>query len=101
MRKEQRDHAQQGADILACLAHPTRLLIVCLLLKREHYVQELLKELGSTKGNLSQHLGVLSSKGLLRQRKVHNRVYYSIQDIRVRHLVARFKQLYCPALKIN
>ncbi len=101
MNKNQIDHAGEGAEILACLAHPTRLLIVCLLLKREHFVQELLDELGSTKGNLSQHLRILSGKGLLRKRKENNRVYYGIQDVRVRHLVVLLKKLYCPGLKTH
>ncbi len=101
MEMEQRANAEETGRLLACLSHPTRLLIVCLLLKREHFVQELLAELGGTKGNLSQHLRVLSLKGLLRRRKQGTRVYYGIQDPRLRHLVAHLKRLYCPGLKIG
>ena len=84
--------------MLDSLSHPTRLLIVCLLLEREHYVQELLDEIGSTKGNISQHLKVLEKEGHLSSRKDANRVYYCIKDRRLAKLVKTLQSLYCPGL---
>ena len=90
--------AAMAKDVLGPLSHPTRLLIVCLLLERERYVQELLEQLGTTKGNLSQHLALLTTTRLLKRRKEANRIYYSIADERLRTLVKTVQQLYCPAL---
>lgn len=93
--------ATRAARILGSLSHPTRLLIVCLLLEREHYVLELLGQLGTTKGNISQHLNILTAKKLVKSRKEANRVYYSIADKRLHALIGKIQELYCPGLKLS
>lgn len=99
MIDKKRSHsAEVASDLLGPLSHPTRLLIVCLLLEREHYVLELLEQLGTTKGNLSQHLNLLTVKNILKRRKEANRIYYSIADKRIHTLVKTIQKLYCPGL---
>lgn len=93
--------AQMAGDVLGPLSHPTRLLIVCLLLEQERFVGELLKQLGSTKGNISQHLRLLEGKRLIQSRKEANRVFYSIADARLRKLVKTIQALWCPGLAIT
>ncbi len=93
--------AKMASEVLAPLSHPTRLLIVCLLLERERYVLELLEELGTTKGNISQHLRILTQKGLLSSRKEANRVFYKIADPGLRQLVKTIQNLYCPELPVR
>ena len=90
--------AERVAELLSCIAHPLRLLMICLLLKREMFVNEFIKALGTTKGNISQHLRVLSAKGLIRGRRAGNRIFYSIKDPDLASLIARVKELYCPDL---
>ena len=89
-----------ASDVLGPLSHPTRLLIVCLLLEQERYAGEFLKELGSTKGNISQHLRLLESKQLIRSRKEANRVFYSIADSRLNELVKTIQALWGPGLAV-
>ena len=98
MDKRRKQNADKASAILDALSHPTRLLIVCLLLERERFVGELLDELGSTKGNISQHLRVLEQGGHLASRKEANKVYYRIADERLRKLVGALQKLYCPGL---
>lgn len=90
--------AEAAGDILSSLAHPTRLLIICLLLEKERYVLELLEQLGTTKGNISQHLRVLENQGHIAGRKEANRVYYRVADPKLKRLVATVQSLYCPGL---
>ena len=94
-------NAQSATEVFDALSHPTRLLIVCLLLDREHYVQELFDRLGTTKGNISQHLRILEQAGHITSRKEANRVYYSIADERLRTLVKTIQKLYCPGLSVH
>jgi ArsR family transcriptional regulator len=98
MDKKRRQSADVASAVLAPLSHPTRLLIVCLLLERERFAGELLEQLGSTKGNISQHLRVLEQQGHIQGRKEANRVYYRIADERLRKLVGTLQNLYCPGL---
>ncbi len=86
--------------MLARISHPFRLLIICMLLKREMFVNELLEKLGTSKGNISQHLRVLSDHGLIAKRRDGNRIFYSIKDPKLADLIARIKALYCPNLDI-
>lgn len=98
MNAKRKASAAEAGEVLASLAHPTRLLIVCLLLERERYVQELLEQLGSTKGNISQHLRVLEQQGHLASRKEGNRVFYRVAEPRLQRLVRTLQDLYCPGL---
>ena len=98
MDKLRLESAATASDVLSALAHPTRLLIVCLLLDHEQYVHELLQQIGSTKSNLSQHLRVLEQQGHILSRKDANRVYYRVADPRLRRLVQSLQSLYCPGL---
>lgn len=62
------------------LAHPTRVAIVEHLKEGELSAGALCQRLGLEKANVSQHLAVLRSKGILDSRKVANSVLYSISD---------------------
>lgn len=93
--------ADEISQILSCIAHPLRLLIICMLLKRSMFVKELNDVLGTTKGNISQHLRVLVDRGLLAKRRDGNRIFYSIRDTNLIGLIARIKELYCPDFDIS
>ena len=84
------------AQLLKVLAHPLRLLIVCQLLSGEMFAQELLESLGTTKGNISQHLTILLRQKIIRRRKDGKHNYYSIADDNVHTLIQTIKKLYCP-----
>ena len=100
MNKTVFSKAEGVAGMLSCIAHPSRLMIICMLLKREMYVREFIEKLGTTKGNISQHLRVLADRGLIQKRRDGNRIFYSIKDPKLADLIARIKKLYCPNLDI-
>jgi ArsR family transcriptional regulator len=83
MRDLQIRSANKAVEILGPLSHPTRLSIVCLLLEQERCVLDIVEALGTTKGNISQHLRVLERAEFLSQRKESNRVYYRVKDLRL------------------
>jgi ArsR family transcriptional regulator len=68
------------AGVFQVLGHPTRIHIVEILRKGEVSVGALLEEIGVEPANLSQHLTVLRSKGLVVNRKNGNQVLYSLRD---------------------
>jgi len=99
MNKTMLAKADGIAGMLSCIAHPFRLMIICMLLKREMFVHELIEKLGTTKGNISQHLRVLADRGLIQKRRDGNRIFYSIKDPNLADLIGRIKKLYCPNLE--
>jgi len=68
------------AGVFQVLGHPTRIHIVEILRKGEVSVGALLEEIGVEPANLSQHLTVLRSKGLVVNRKNGNQVLYALRD---------------------
>lgn len=65
------------AQIVKALAHPVRLAVVEFLSGGERCVCEIAEHVGSGQSNLSKHLAVMTSAGLLAQRKEGLKVYYS------------------------
>lgn len=100
MNKAMLAKAEGIAGMLSCISHPFRLMIICMLLKREMFVHELIEKLGTSKGNISQHLRVLADRGLIQKRRDGNRIFYSIKDPSLADLIARIKKLYCPNFEL-
>lgn len=71
---------EQRAEQLKALADGNRLRIVGLLAERgEVCVCEVLAALGTTQANISSHLRVLRTTGLIRGRKVGKWVFYGLE----------------------
>jgi ArsR family transcriptional regulator len=68
------------AEVFRVLAHPTRIHIVECLRDAELSVSGILEHVAVEPANLSQHLAVLRSKGLVTTRKEGNQVFYSLRD---------------------
>ena len=66
------------AEISKTLAHPIRLAILHSLRDGEKTVNELTEMLGARQSNLSQHLSLMVSSGILLQRKEGTGVYYKL-----------------------
>ena len=68
------------AEVFRVLSHATRIHIVECLQDGELSVSGLLERVGVEPANLSQHLSMLRSKGLVTTRKEGNQVFYSLRD---------------------
>ncbi len=90
------EKARKISVILDSLSSPTRLMITCMLIKGEKNVTEILANIGTSKGNISQHLRILSSNGILDSRRDGNKIFYFIKDDKISKVVAHLKNLYCP-----
>ena len=88
-------NARQAADLLKYLANPSRLLVLCALVTREHTAGELeaLTDLGQPA--VSQHLGKLRRAGIVSTRREAQRVIYSLSNPEVRTLLETLHELYC------
>jgi ArsR family transcriptional regulator len=80
---------EEGSGVLKALGHPVRLKIVEGLLSRDECnVQKMVKALGLPQSTISQHLGILRSRGILRIRKEGTKSCYRISDARIKGLLA-------------
>lgn len=68
------------AQRFRALGEPNRIRILERLRTSPRTVQELADELGSTQQNVSKHLGLLLSLGIVSRRKEGGYSYYAIED---------------------
>jgi len=71
------------AEVCKTIANPKRLEIIHCLKEGEKTVSELVEILGVPKANVSQHLAVMRTKGVLVNRRDGVNIYYSISNPKV------------------
>jgi len=81
---------EDASRSLKAISHPLRLKILCVLGKGEMSVQEILKTVGTTQSNVSQHLCLLKDKGVVESRKDANRVFYSVKDDTIKKILGSY-----------
>ncbi|HBH32892.1 MAG TPA: ArsR family transcriptional regulator, partial [Desulfofustis sp.] len=70
--------------------------ILCLLEEGEMSVGDLREQVKTTNANVSQHLNILRSQGIIDFRKDANFIYNRITDTRIAALIEKMRQLFCP-----
>ena len=71
------------ADICKTISNPNRQAILDIIRDREMSVTELVNRTGISQANLSQHLAILRSKGVVSTRREGNNIYYSISNPKI------------------
>ena len=72
------DTYQRQAAIYKAFANPTRLQLIDLLRQKERWASELQEGLGISKANLSQHLSILRSAGVVQTQREGKQLYCGI-----------------------
>jgi len=78
---------QEFSEILKALGHPARLKIVEGLIRHPCHVNEIVEGLGLPQSTVSQHLGILRSRGIISPRKEGVQTCYLVSDKRVREII--------------
>ncbi|MEE4166094.1 MAG: metalloregulator ArsR/SmtB family transcription factor [Desulfocapsaceae bacterium] len=84
------------AKLLKSMSHPIRLKILCLLQEKEMSVGDIRDQVETTNANVSQHLNILRSHGIIDFRKDANFIYNRITDQRILELIQKMRHLFCP-----
>jgi DNA-binding transcriptional ArsR family regulator len=78
---------EKESELLKALAHPVRLRIAAGLCDHECNVNRMVERLGLPQSTVSQHLGILKSRGIILPRKEGVRTCYQIADERVHVII--------------
>ncbi len=89
--KTKRQSHKEMVWMFKALAHPARLNLLANLLEKECCVGEIQKCLALPQPNVSQHLGVLRSAGIIEGRRDKNKICYRISDQRVINIMKIFE----------
>lgn len=87
--------AEEASQLLAAMANPKRLLILCNLLEREMNVTDLSERVGLAQSPLSQHLSKLRAWGLVKTRREGQQINYSLASDQVRQVLQTLYHIYC------
>ncbi len=71
------------SEVCKTLANPKRQEILDNLRQKDMTVNELVEKTGISQANLSQHLALMRSKGILSTRREGNNVYYSLSNPKI------------------
>jgi ArsR family transcriptional regulator len=71
------------AEICKTISNPNRQAILDTLRDREMSVTDLVNKTGISQANLSQHLAILRTKGVVHTRREGNNIYYSISNLKI------------------
>ncbi|HBQ91253.1 MAG TPA: ArsR family transcriptional regulator [Alcaligenes faecalis] len=90
-----RQVAGQASSLLASLANPDRLMILCTLVQGECNVGELGQRSGIAQPTLSQQLTVLRREELIASRKEGKYVYYRLENPAVLAVMQTLYGIFC------
>jgi len=71
------------AELCKTISNPRRQAILDTIRNGELTVSELIEKTGVSQANLSQHLAILRSKGVVKTRRDGNCIYYSLSNIKI------------------
>jgi len=71
------------ADVCKVFSNGKRLEILNTLRDREMTASELIEKIGLSKANLSQHMSILKSKGVVLSRREGVNIYYRISNAKI------------------
>ena len=71
------------ADVCKALGHPLRIEVIDLLRDKELCFTDILEITGGLKSNLSQHLSLMTKKGILKTRRDGQCTYFSLSSKKV------------------
>lgn len=89
------------ADVCKALGHPLRIEIIDLLQKKELCFSDILEVTGGLKSNLSQHLSVMTKKGILKMRRDGQCNYFSLSSKKVAQACQLMREVLIDSLKKN
>ena len=88
--------AEEAASVMRALSNPARLRLLCALVPSDRSVGELEEMLGASQSYVSAQLARLRSEGLVTFDKVGRVRRYRLSDPRVRPVLERLYEVFCP-----
>ena len=86
---------EEAAVAMQAMSHPLRIKVLCLLSSCEISVQEIVEAVGTTQGNVSQHLAILKASGMIASRSEGKKMLYRIEDKRIVKLISLTREMFC------
>lgn len=90
---------EMHADVCKALGHPLRIEIIDILQDQELCFTDILEVTGGLKSNLSQHLSVMTKKGILKVRREGQCNYFTLSSKKVAQACRLMREVLIENLK--
>lgn len=97
--EESRKTARKATNLLKALAHEPRLMLLCLLVKKERSVTELETILSMRQPAVSQQLARLRADGIVAPRRDGKTIYYRLSNDDVIEIMTALQHILCGPQK--
>jgi ArsR family transcriptional regulator len=87
------------AEVCRALGHSLRIEVIDLLQDKELCFTDILDVTGGLKSNLSQHLSVMTKKGILKSRRDGQFIYFSLSSKKVAQACRLMREVLMDSLK--
>lgn len=88
-------NAEEAAKLLKKMSHPSRLMVLCHLMKGECPVSELNQAVPLSQSALSQHLANLRQADLVDTRRESQVIYYRLKSQAVLEILETLYKIFC------
>lgn len=91
------ENAEKASKLLKTMSHPSRLMVLCHLMRGECPVSELNQATPLSQSALSQHLAGLRQAGLVETRRESQVIYYRLKNHAVTKILEALYRIYCDS----
>jgi len=92
MREE---NINKASKALKAMGHPLRLKILCVIGENELPVMDIVKQVGTTQSNISQHIDILREKEIITSRREGSKILCKVRDHNILKLMETMQQTFC------
>jgi len=89
------------AEMCKVFSNPIRLEILNLLRNKEMSVTELIKKTKLSQANISQHLSIMKSKGIVTSNRKGKNIYYKLTNLKIIKAFDIIKEVLAERLRKN
>ena len=87
--------AEKPCRCMSALASPLRMAIIIALKDGELSVNDIISKVEGSQSSVSQNLGTMKDRGLVKARREGNMIYYSLVNPKIIKLLDLMEELFC------
>lgn len=89
------ENINKASKALKAMGHPLRLKILCVIGENELPVMDIVKQVGTTQSNISQHIDILREKEIITSRREGSKILCKVRDHNILKLMNAMQQTFC------
>lgn len=89
------ENITKASKALKAMGHPLRLKILCVIGEQELPVMDIVKQVGTTQSNISQHIDILREKDIITSRRDGSKILCKVRDKNILILMDAMQQTFC------